>query len=158
MANAFTYSVRVDSTVRQTADERIEKLTKGLNLTAQSGYVNPKSVIAEIWELLGVDPARVVIDPQPKAPEPVKVSIGNAEDIINPVMLGTLMRTGQAPGPDELAAAIKLLQQAALGGVPLIPPQPAPDGPQGDVETPGISNPGWETAPRIERRAEDGGA
>jgi hypothetical protein len=158
MANAFTYSVRVDSTVRLNAEQRIEQLTRALNLTAQSGYVNPKAVIAEIWELSGVDPAKVVIDPQPKAPEPVKVSIGNAEDIINPVMLGALMRTGQAPGPDDIAAAIKLLQQAALGGVPLVPPQPASDGPQGDVEHPKGVNQDWETSPRIERRADDGGA
>src|SRR5688572_8610782 len=158
MANAFLYTVRVDSTVRQDADERIEKLTRGLNLTAQSGYVNPKPIIAEIWELLGVDPAKVVIDPQPKAPEPVKVSVSKAEDIINPVMLGHLMRTGQAPGPEDIAAAIKLLQQAALGGVPLIPPQPSPEGPQGETEKPKGSNLDWEAAPRVERRSDDGGA
>jgi hypothetical protein len=158
MANAFLYSTRVDSTVRQDADERIEKLTRGLNLTAQSGYVNPKPIIAEIWELLGVDPSKVVIDPQPKAPEPVKVSIGSAEDIINPVMLGALMRTGQAPGPEDIAAAVKLLQAAMAGGVPLIPPSPTPDGPQGETEKPKGSNMDWEAAPRIERRADDGGA
>lgn len=158
MANGFLYSVRVDSTVRQDADERIEKLTRGLNLTAQSGYVNPKPIISEIWELLGVDPAKVVIDPQPKAPEPVKVSVSKAEDLVNPLFVACLMRTGQAPTPDDIAAAIKLLQQAALGGVPLIPPQPSPDRPQGEVENPKGSNLGWEAAPRIDRRADDGGA
>jgi hypothetical protein len=107
--------------VRLDAEQRIEQLTKALNLTAQSGYVNPKAVIAEIWELSGVDPSKVVIDPQPKAPEPVKVSIGSAEDIINPVMLATLMRTGQAPGPQDIAAAIKLLQTAMASSVPILP-------------------------------------
>lgn len=158
LANAFTYSVRPDATVRHDADEQIERLTRGLNLTAQSGYVNPKPVIAKIWELLGEDPTTIVIDPQPKAPEPVKVSIGSAEDIINPVMLATLMRTGQGPTPDDIAAAVNLLQAAMAGGVPLVPPQPAPGSPQGEVETPDIAHPGWEAAPRVERRAEDGGA
>jgi hypothetical protein len=158
MANAFLYTARVDSTVRMDVDERIEKLTTGLNLTAQSGYVNPKPIIAEIWELLGVDPATCVIDPQPKAPEPVKVSIGSAEDIINPVMLAAMMRTGQAPGPDDVAAAIKLLTMAAAGGVPLVPPEPSPDKPQGEVEHPKGSNLEWEASPRVDRRPDDGGA
>lgn len=158
LANGFLYTVRVDSTVRQDADERIEKLTRGLNLTAQSGYVNPKPVISEIWELLGVDPAKVVIDPQPKAPEPVKVSVSKAEDLVNPLFLACLLRTGQAPTPDDIAAAIKMLEMAAMGGVPLVPPQESPSGPQGDVEHPKGTNQEWETAPRIERRADDGGA
>jgi hypothetical protein len=133
-------------------------LTRALNLTAQSGYVNPKWAIEQIWELSGVDPAKVVVDPQPKAPEPVKVSIGSAEDIINPVMLATLFATNQAPTPEHLSAAIKMLETAMAGSVPLLPPTKPSDGPPAEVETPGISNPGWETAPRIERRASDGGA
>jgi hypothetical protein len=159
LAQGFTYTVRVDSTVRLDAEQRIEQLTKALNLTAQSGYVNPKAVIAEIWELSGVDPSKVVIDPQPKAPEPVKVSIGSAEDIINPVMLATLMRTGQAPGPQDIAAAIKLLQTAMASAVPILPPRIRHgDGPPRDPETPGIANSGWDTAPAVNVRDQDGGA
>jgi hypothetical protein len=158
MANAFTYSVRVDSTVRLNAEQRIEQLTRALNLTAQSGYVNPKEIISEIWELSGVDPAKVVINPQPKAPEPVKISISKAEDIINPVMLGALFATGQAPSPEHMAAALKLLTEAMQGAVPIVPPSQPTDGPPAEVETPGIRNEGWETMPRVERRAEDGGA
>jgi hypothetical protein len=158
MANAFTYSVSVDATVRSEASEQIEKLVKGLNITAQSGYINPKVVIAKIWTLLGEDASQIVVDPQPKPPEPVKVSIGSAEDIINPVMLGAMMRTGQAPGPDDISAAIKLLQQAAMGGVPLIPPQPSPDGPQGDVAKPPGANMDWTEPGRVNKRDEDGGA
>jgi hypothetical protein len=159
LANAFVYSIRADGTVRLDANQRIEQLTKALNLTAQSGYINPKAVIAEIWELSGVDPAKVVIDPQPKAPEPVRISIGSAEDIVNPVMLSTLFRTGQVGSPEDLAAAMKMLQQAALGGMPLVPPTPAgPEGPPQNPQTPEGANPDWESGPRIDRRAEDYGA
>ncbi len=158
MANAFTYSVRADATIRKDADEQIEKLTKGLNLTAQSGFVNPKPVISKIWELLGEDASQIVIDPEPKPPEPVKVSVSKAEDLINPLFVALLMRTGQAPTPEDVAAAIKLLTQAAQSVVPLVPPA-EPTEPQGDnVKRPGITNAEWETSPRIERRAEDGGA
>jgi hypothetical protein len=164
LANAFLYHVRVDSTVRQDANERIEKLTRGLNLTAQSGYVNPKPIIAEIWELLGVDPSKVVIDPQPKDPEPVKVSIGSAEDMINPLMLAALSRTKQLPTPEDVSAVAKLLESiGAIPGMasllaPSVQPGASPDGPQGEVENPKGANMGWEAAPRIERRADDGGA
>lgn len=158
LLGSITYSIHVDSTVLLDANEQIERLTKGLNLTAQSGYVNPKPIIAKIWELLGEDPSQIVIDPQPKAPEPVKVSISKAEDLINPVMLATLFQAGQGPGPEALSAAIKMLQHAMASAVPVVPPTAPTDQPPGGPETPGMHHPNWDTAPRIERRAEDGGA
>jgi hypothetical protein len=157
LATSFTYSVRVDSTVRLDAEQRIEQLQRALNLTAQSGFVNPQPIIAEIIELSGLDPAKVVVDPQPKAPEPVKVSISNAMDLRDPVFLAALMRTGQAPGPEDLDAALKLLAAAGMGAV-AAPPQPMENGIPREVETPGITFPNWDSAPRIDRRAEDGGA
>jgi len=156
IAGEFTYAVRVDSTVLLDANQRIEQLTRALNLTAQSGYVNPKEVIAEIWELSGVDPAKVVIDPQPKGPEPIKVSVSKAEDLNNVMFLAMLMRTGQGPTPEDLSAATKLWQSAMTG----MPPQGSEPqgGPPTEIETPEISNAGWEAAPRIDRRQADGGA
>lgn len=158
LANAFVYSVRVDSTVRLDAEEQIDRASKGLNLTAQSGYVNPKEPIRQIWSLLGFNPDRIVIDPQPKAPEPVKVSVSKAEDLMNPLFVALLMRTGQGPTPEDLAAAKQLLKEAGMPTIPILPPEPDGNGVPRDPETPGISNPSWETSPRIERRAEDGGA
>ena len=165
LAQGFTYSVRVDSTVLLDADQRIEQLTRALNLTAQSGYVNPKPAIAEIWELSGVDPAKVMVDPQPKLPEPIKISISSAEDIINPVMLGALMRTQQAPGPQDLQGAMQLLQQLGMAAMLGVPPPTPTDGqppdpnqpPQGGIQNPEVQNPGWEAMPRIDRRNADAG-
>jgi hypothetical protein len=158
MANAFTYSIRVDDTVRKDADEQIERLTKGLNLTAQSGYVNVKPIIAKIWSLLGENPDEVVMDPQPKAPEPVKVSVSKAEDLINPMMLAVLAHTNQLPMPQDVAAVGKLLEMVQALKMPIVPPEPPSEHPPGGPETPGIAHPTWETAPRVDRRAEDGGA
>ncbi len=155
MANAFTYSVRVDSTVRLDAEQRIEQLMRALNMTAQSGFINPKPIIAEIIELSGLDPAKVVIDPQPKPPEPVKISISDAADLADPIFLATLMRTQQAPTPDDVAAAQKMLASVQTGAIPTQPPM---GGMPAEVQTPGIANPGWEAAPRLDRRQSDGGA
>jgi len=166
LAQGFTYSVRVDSTVLLDAEQRIEQLTKALNLTAQSGFVNPEPAIAEIWELSGVDPAKVMIKPEPKPPEPVKISISSAADIMNPVMLAALMRTQQAPGPPDLQAAMRMLETLAAAMIgttgQVVPPQAplAPDEPQQpprEPQTPALAMPGWEAAPRIDRRQADGG-
>lgn len=152
-------SVRVDSTVLLSAEQRIEQITRALNLTAQSGHVNPQEPIAEIWALSGFDPSRVVITPQPKGPEPVKVSVSKAEDLVNPLFLATLFHTNQGPTPEDLAAAIKTIQTAMAGGVPIVPMEAVdPNQPPSEVETPPIANATWESAPRIDRRDEDGGA
>ena len=155
LANAFTYTVRADATVRLEADQRIEQLTRALNLTAQSGYVNPKAVIAEIWELSGMDPAKVMQDPQPKPPEPVKVSVSNAMDLHDPLFLALLMRTQQGPTPQDLAAAVKLEQAVSVVGPPPVTPQPETET---DIQRPAIAHSGWDAAPRLDRRQEDGGA
>lgn len=158
LANAFAYSVRADSTIRKDADDQIERIAKGLNLTAQSGYVNPKDPVTQIWELLGQDASKIVIDPQPKEPEPIKVSVSKAEDLNDPLFLAMLMRTKQGPLPIDVVASIKLLKQTMLGMLPTPVSQP-PSEPSGDgIQRPGITNAEWETAPRIERRSEDGGA
>lgn len=157
LATGFVYSVRSDSTVRMDAQQRIQTLREVLNLTAQSGFINPKPLIAEIIELSGLDPNAVVIDPKPKGPDPVKVSVNQAADLMNPLFVALLMRTGQGPTPEDLAAAKRLLEAAEM---PTIPMQPMDEGaePPADPETPEASNPNWQMAPRIDRRAEDHGA
>lgn len=159
LATGFTYSVRADSTVRLDAQQRIEQLKEALNLTAQSGFVNPKPIIAEIMELSGLNPEMVMVDPQPKPPEPVKVSVSKAEDLMNPIFLALLMRTHQGPLPEDMQAAVKLLMSVE-GAIPLPDPTLPPDqtGPPADVQRPGIAHADWEAAPRIDRRDEDGGA
>lgn len=156
LANAFTYSVMVDATVRLDAEEQIERLTKGLNLTAQSGVVNIKVIVERIWELLGEDPSKVVIDPQPKTPEPVKVSVSKAEDLMNQMFVALLVRTGQAPTPEDMAAAAKLMA-ARLPALNMPPAEPD-EGPPSEIERPKNAHDDWEAAGRIERRADDGGA
>ena len=157
LIGSLTYSVYADSTMLLDSEQRIERLTKGLNLTGQSGFINPKPVIWKIWELLGEDPSQIVIDPQPKPPEPVKVSVSKAEDIINPVVLATLFRTGQAPNPQDLQAAVALLTAATQSGLPVIPAVEAadPNAPPRDPATPGMANADWQEQPRINKRDQD---
>ena len=163
LATGFTYSVRADSTVRMDAQQRIEQLKEFLNLTAQSGFINPAPIIAEMAELNGLDPTKVMIDPQPKPPDPVKVSVSKAEDVRDPIFLALLMRTHQGPTPEDLAAAEKLLAAVPMMGVLPPPPLGAPPPTNGnglptDVARPEMAHSGWDAAPRLDQRQEDGGA
>jgi hypothetical protein len=163
LLGAITYSVRADSTVLLDADQQIEKIKDYVNVWGQSGFIHPKDLARQHAELLGLDPTTIVIDPQPKPPEPVKISVGSAEDIINPLMLAAIARTGQLPGPDDVTAVANLL--AAIGQIPgmaplLIPPTPPAEGGEGgpeEVATPGIHNADWQEQPRINKRDQDGG-
>ncbi len=77
---------------------------------------------------------------------------------MNPLFLAMLMRTHQGPMPEDVMAAVKLLM--SVEGMVLIPAQAsAPtDGPPQDVERPEMAHANWDASPRIDRRAEDGGA
>lgn len=152
----YKYSVRADASVLLDASQRLERLEKYLNLTAKSGYVNVKPIIEEISLLSGVDPSKVLIDPQPKAPEPANVSIRSAEDLQDVLMLAMLVKNGQAPGPEEINNAKQLLLAAQGPMQPPPPPQPSagPAGaPPGGAPDP---HPDWDEASRINKRSHDG--
>ena len=158
LATGFTYSVRVDSTVRQDAQQRIDQLERAINFLAQSPFANPKPLLEEYAQLNDL-PQGTIVDPQPKPPEPVKVSVSKAEDLNDPMFMAMLIRTQQAPTPDEVSAAEQLLLQLRQMGLALTPAMPAQGGDASAApERQLIARPEWEAAPRLDRRDEDGGA
>lgn len=109
----FVFDVRADSTVRLDAGQLLQQLTSVLNVTAQSGFINPKPLIKRIIELNGLDPAEVMVDPTPKGPEPPKISYSfKGEDLANPLVLAIINQSGQGPTAEGIALAKQ--QQAAL--------------------------------------------
>lgn len=155
LANEFTYSVRVDSTVLLDAEQQMDKLLRLWNLFAQSGVVDQQAMVKEAFELSGYDPSKFIVDPKPKPTEPVNISINSAEEAMNPLMYALLMKTGQAPSPQDLAAAIEAIQAALSGIVPGMGGGPPPSGPLPPDQ---IDRPQFDAAPRVERRGEDFGA
>src|SRR5262249_20968605 len=115
------FEVYADSTVVVDAQARIERLLKILDMTVKSGLINPAPIIAEIVELAGFDPADVVMQQPPsKGPEPLNVSFrANADALRDPIALAMLVKTNQAPGPQDLDAAKKMI--AAAGPAPVAP-------------------------------------
>jgi hypothetical protein len=147
LAQAFTFTIRPDSTVLRDANGRLQQLSQFLNLTAKSGYVNVGPVIEEMCELSDLDPAVIMKQPEGRPPDPVNISIRNAEDVMNPIFLALLAKTGQAPGPQDLAAAQAMIA-AAQGRAP-IPLAPAQPPAQGD--------PNFGPMERITKRVEEVG-
>jgi hypothetical protein len=154
IANAFTYSVKADSTVRKDVQQRIEELKEFYNFTAQTGYLNPEPLLQEWAELIDA-PDGVIVPPQPKPPEPVKISVSKAEDLQDQLFVALLVRTNQAPSPEDMAAAAQIMASRLV--IPDVT-APAPEVEGGDVETPGIAHPERVEAPRVNKRDEDGGA
>jgi hypothetical protein len=112
IANYFVYTVRADSTVLLDADQRSERLMKFLNMTAKSGFVDVLPIITELAELAGLQPADVVRPPNPPMSDPLNVSLRltGAHDLMDPMTLAMLLKSGQAPDAQAIAAARQLIQ------------------------------------------------
>lgn len=188
IAKSLSYSILADSTVLLDSNQRLQRLMNFINFTAKSGFVNLEPVLKEIATLNGLDPNLVIQPPQPKPPvEPnISLRLTGMQDLLNPLALAMLMKSGQAPPAELINQAKELIRQAVqpiLGVVPA-PPEGMPPGPGGPPQEgaapippplggslpppapispppppppqPGQAHPSWEAMSRINRRASDG--
>jgi hypothetical protein len=116
------YSVLADSTVLLDANQKIARLDHFLNTYAKTGWIKIEPVLQEIAQLSGLDPNAVVVAPEPKPPvEPnISLRLTGVEDLLNPLSLSMLIKSGQAPSAEQIEQAKTLIQQA------VVPPQPPP--------------------------------
>lgn len=156
LSQLVDYSVLPDSTVLLDANQRASQLLDVLDMVGKSGFVNPEPIVREVILLKGLDPEKVMRKPEPPPQEPPAISyrFGGAEDLTNPVVLAMLIEKGQAPSPDSLKAAFKILQEA---GIPTMAPPPPPElppgGPMGDpMGDPGGAAPPQEPLPPADAR------
>lgn len=183
-SSALNYSVLADSTVLLDANQRLSRLNQFVNLYAKSGWVNLEPVFREIATLSGLDPNLVIKAPEPKPPvEPnISLRLTGVEDLLNPLALAFMIKSGQAPQPQLIEQAKQLIQQAVIapqgmqmpgqplppGGLPMLPagggglpvagappvggPTPPPPPPQ-----PGEAHPQMSAMPQINKTSEPGG-
>lgn len=153
VGHEIAFSIRGDATVLLDAEQQIDRITRLIDLTAKSGYLDVKPLIEKLVALSGEDPRLVVKDPNPPAPDGSNISYRfSGEDLGNPTVIAILMRTNQAPTPEEIEAAKKLLQTAGMVTDPVAPVAsglPAPTAGQ-DMA------PNWELANRVRKRTESG--
>lgn len=158
----LAFSITVDSTVLLDAKQRLKYLNEFVNVYAKSGFIALEPVLREIAILNGLDPNVVIKAPDPSSPPPPNISLRltGAEDMMNPLNLAFLIKSGQAPGPQEIEAA-KMMIQAAVMNPAQFPPQPPqpPGGPEGSPEGPpeavGEAHPDATILPKITKRSDD---
>jgi hypothetical protein len=155
IAGKFAFEITQDSTVLLSSDQKVEKLMKALNLVGKSGYVNPEPIIAEILALSGVDPAKVMITPEPPKPaEPnVSLRLTGAEDLSNPMAVALLLKGGQLD-PNMIQQARQLIMSLMTMMPPPVAPGPMMDPTQpqtGAAATPDD----WGPAERVTKRVEE---
>jgi len=109
-------------------------------MTAKSGFVNPKPIIEEIAELSGLDPARVVVDPQPKPPEEPNISFrfSGKDDMMSPAVVAILKKHGKLPSIQDLQEAIHYLEAAQNPSMAQAAQAPGPAGQPGAPHPPGV--------------------
>lgn len=158
ISKALAYSIVPDSAVIQDTATRRETLKDFINFTAKSGFIDIEPVLREYATLSGLDPNVVVKAPGPKPPvEPsISLRLTGVEDLMNPLTLAFLKKTGQAPEPELIEQAKRDIQQAMMppaAGPPIPGPNGPGSGPQGPAEGPinidmnGAPLPGQETLP-----------
>lgn len=148
------FTVKQDATVLLDTQSRQAGLERLLNLAGKSGFLNIESVVGELVNLAGMDPATAMQKPNSPAPESSNVSLrfSGSEDLNNPIVIAMLMKEGKAPGAEEIKAAKILLADAlGLGPAPEVTSIPAP---QGQLQ-PGVSSEELSTMDRMPRITQD---
>lgn len=171
-SNALTYSILVDSTILLDSNQRLERLNNFVNTYAKSGLINMEPILKEIAALSGLDPNTAIIKPEPQKPEMPNISLRltGGKDMMNPLLLAFLIKSGQAPESELIEQAKKIIQQAVIEVQPPAPPPgmpPVPVGPDGNPLPPegqlpqppppaiGDANPDLSIMPTINKRANE---
>ena len=154
VSRALRYSILADSTVLLDSSQRLKRLIDFANFMGKTGWMDMESVAKEIATLSGLDPAVAIKPPKSKSPvEPnISLRLTGIEDMLNPMTLAFLMKSGQAPAPELIEQAKKLIETAVtppmppqMQGQPGMPPGPSgmpPQGPPGMPPRPGMPPPG----------------
>src|ERR1035437_1487681 len=157
----MVFSILADSTVLLDASQRMTRIGQFYNIAGPSGFVDVQPILREMASLATLDPDLVIRAPQPRPPNQSNISLRltGIQDLLNPLSLAMLIQTGQAPTPESLVEAKKMLDALVNTPAPVMagaPPPPAPPAPMvppnGPDLTPVGSIPKFETAPRVDRR------
>lgn len=132
ICKALNYSILADSTVLLDSNQKLKKQMDFVNFAAKSGWLSLEPVLKEIATLSGLDPNQVIrppIAPLPKQPA-ISLRLTGVEDLLNPLTLAFLLKSGQAPDPQLIEQAKQLISMSVVPPqpIPQPPPQMGPDG------------------------------
>lgn len=159
----LAFKIRPDSTIMLDSSQRIERLSKALNITAQSGVVDIRPIIEEILELSSLDPAKVMKQPEPPKPQEASISFrfSGKDDLMNPMVVAILAKNDQLPSPEDIQKAEMALKATQQGVAAVVPNAGQPQQPQGQQPPttngePNASEP-YGLSPKVAQRTEDMG-
>jgi hypothetical protein len=137
VSRTLSYSILSDSTMLLDANQRLERALNFYNFCMKTGWLAEEPVLREIATLSGFDPSVVIQKPEPKPPSEPNISLRltGTEDMMNPLTLAFLMKSGQAPDSALIEQAKQLILAAVIPAPNAIPtPPPAPQmGPDGEM-------------------------
>jgi hypothetical protein len=82
----YAFTAKPDSHVRIDAAQDREQALRAYNLLANDPFVNRMELVKMVTSRFGLDPARVMKQPDPKGPDPASVSLSfKVEDFVGPM-------------------------------------------------------------------------
>lgn len=160
LAGDFAFDFKVDSSDRIDSGARVDRALKAYNILAESPTTNRMNLEKEIWEALGFDPAKMMVQPPPPKEEPANISFRfSGEDMTNPVAVALMLKTYDL-GQDQIKAAQMLIRDAVAGMRDIAPEMtPTGGGPGAPPGPPSTNGQEIEPPPSVEpilKRATDG--
>lgn len=151
----LVFDVLPDSTIVLDSEQRIQRALRALNMTMQSGLINPAIPIAEIWNLSGFDAAEIMMPPSDKRPDAPNISyrFSGKDDLMNVAVMSLLVENKQNPSPQSVETAKAILADV---GMPFgqAPPQQPGANVNTEQQAPPV-NPDMGLAPKIASRSAD---
>lgn len=118
----YVFEAKPDSQLRLDVSQKRAEALNMYKLLRKDPLINPQAMVAEVLELHGIDPTKVMVQPQPQAPAPPKFNYSfKTEDLVNPIAVGIIQKSPHALSPEDIEAAKKLIQAAAGMGLPTDP-------------------------------------
>jgi hypothetical protein len=141
IGGSWAFDFVADSSDRVDPLAKQDKILKVWNLAAQAPEANRPALLAELLQTFGLDPTKLLAPPPPPPPPPPPVLrfSFSGQDMVNPIAVAAMLKSGFQIGPDDIAAASKMIHDAVgqlQGTAPPPAPSAQPAGPGGPAVPP----------------------
>jgi len=120
IAGEYVYSAKPDSAIKTDANVDRKLALDFYQLTANDPYVNRQELVSMLCNKWHIDPARIIIQPKAKGPEPPKLNMSfKADDLVGPagpLILTILQQSGYQIPPEMVQ--LSEARMAAMSGNP----------------------------------------
>lgn len=127
IGGTWSFDFVADSSDRVDPLAKQDKILKVWNLAAQAPEANRKELLAELLQTFGLDPTKL-LSPPPPPPQPPPPALRfsfSGQDMLNPIAVAAMLHAGYKIGPEDIAAATKMIHDAVgqmAGPTPALPP------------------------------------